>query len=261
MKQLGDIKTLSELSSSQWGMFTTAQAIRSGVTRRQLSELSKKGHIERIDFGAYHLEGAPTERFSDIKAAWISIEPQKYVWERLAEWEKGIVVGGHTAANLYEVGDLWPSPFLFMSQNRKQTRKEEITFRKFALSRNDVTLIEGLPVTSPELTIATLASESTDLSHIETVVSDLYKIRSIDEKKLAVLLSPYSKKYGFGLRNGKAFTYQLLWHAITRRLFITEDSQRQLRFFDNEMSRDLIDSHMEQLARISEGIKSTERDV
>ena len=215
MKQLDDIKELSKIASSQWGMFTAAQAGKIGITRLQLSRLSEKEQIERQAFGVYKMAGSPRGQFDEVRVAWLSVDPKKSVSERQKERENGIVVGGHTAAYLYGAGDLWPAPYYFISPSRKQTQREEILFRKRSLTSKDVVLVEGLPVTTPEYTIATLATEGEDLSHIADVAFAMQRSRTIDKGLLRELLSPYAKKYGFARYNGDAFL-QYLFKGVSQ---------------------------------------------
>lgn len=46
MKTSENISALTELASSQWGMFTTAQAASKGISRVQLGRMSSDGRIE-----------------------------------------------------------------------------------------------------------------------------------------------------------------------------------------------------------------------
>ena len=215
MKQLDDIKELSKIASAQWGMFTAAQASQIGITRLQLSRLSEKEQIERQAFGVYKMAGSPKGQFDDVRVAWLSVDPKKAVSERQRARENGIVVGGHTAAYLYGAGDLWPVPYYFISPSRKQTQREDILFRKRSLSSEDVALVEGIPTTTPEYTIAALAAEGEDLSHIADVVFAIQKSRSIDKGLLKELLSPYAKKYGYESHDGEAFL-QYLFEGVFR---------------------------------------------
>jgi len=84
-----------------------------------------------------------------------------------------------------------------------------------ALSKDDVRLIDGLPVTSPERTIATLASEGEDLSHIEGAMLGFAKHYTLDESTLGTLLSPHSKKYGFV--DGTSFSAHLYMQVFLNR--------------------------------------------
>ena len=218
MKQLGDLKKLSEVASFQWGMFTSAQAERIGVSRHQLKRLADKGHIDRLAFGVYKLAGSTTSQFDDIKAVWLGLEPKKFGWERISEKESGIVVGGHTSTHLYNVGNLWPEPYFFVSSTRKQTRKQNVVFRKFCLAAEDITLVKGIPTTSPEITIAMLVADHHDKGHIEDIVSDFYHKRELNDLKLAQFLSPYAYSYGFKRNDGQSFV-QHLKHKSVRAKF------------------------------------------
>jgi len=227
MKQLDDIKELSRIASSQWGMFTAAQASRIGITRLQLSRLSEKEQIERQAFGVYKMAGSPKGQFDDVRVAWLSVEPKKTVSERQKERENGIVVGGHTAAYLYGAGDLWPAPYYFISPSRKQTQREEILFRKRKLSNEDVALVEGIPATTPEYTVATLAAEGEDMSHIADIVFALQRNHIIDKGLLRKLLSPYAKKYGYGNHDGEAFLQYLFEGVSLARIWEASESFRE----------------------------------
>jgi predicted transcriptional regulator of viral defense system len=213
MSQLEHIAKLTEIASSQWGLFTTAQAKRVGVERVQLSRLADRKMIERHAFGVYRISGAPASRFVDIQVAWLSTDPNKLAEERLAERQNSVVVGGHTAAYLYDAGSLWPTPYLFITPIRRQTQRPEIVFRKRDLAERDIVVIDGIPVTSPEYTIAMLAAEGEDASHIAEVVYAMSKTHTVDKDYLEQLVSPYAKRYGYQNRDGKAFVQYLFQGA------------------------------------------------
>ena len=245
MKQSDAIKTLNKISVSQWGLFTSAQAQMSGVSRLSLSRLCEKEFIERLGFGIYKMSSTPSSRLTDIQVAWLSLEPKKFAHERRAQREKDFIVGGHTATYLYEVGDLYPDPYLFLSPRRKQSQRSELSFRMSTLSKDDVRLIDGLPVTSPERTIATLASEGEDLSHIEGVMIGFAKHYTLDESTLGTLLSPHSKKYGFA--DGRAFSTHLHMQDLQRKV---QDFERTIK--TNPSLARLVTKNLEPIIQLHE---------
>ena len=61
MKTSENISVLTELASSQWGMFTTAQAASKDISRVQLGRMSSDGRIEPMARGTYRLPRPETQ--------------------------------------------------------------------------------------------------------------------------------------------------------------------------------------------------------
>ncbi|MEI2699982.1 MAG: type IV toxin-antitoxin system AbiEi family antitoxin domain-containing protein [Microthrixaceae bacterium] len=106
MKALEATRLLEELSASQWGMVTTAQAAAHGVPRLDLSRLCQSGHLERLAHGVYRNAGAPSEEFESLRATWLAADPSHTAEQRLRDLSGGVVVMGASAASLHGVGDL-----------------------------------------------------------------------------------------------------------------------------------------------------------
>ncbi|MCL2490835.1 MAG: type IV toxin-antitoxin system AbiEi family antitoxin domain-containing protein [Propionibacteriaceae bacterium] len=206
MKTVEALKTLSGTTVAQWGMVTTAQAARVGVTRLQLSRLTEQGHLERIGHGLYRDTGTPLDRFDSVKAAWLSINPSLTAQERLALMPADAVASGATAAYLLGLGDLVPEPYEFTVRRRRQTQRPELVFRVRQLLSNSVTLREGIPVTTPEQTVADLVGEGMDKSLVADVLAD---IETIDFDGLVELLSPLAERNGHKADNGQALYDEL----------------------------------------------------
>ena len=206
MKTTAALRTLGDVTASQWGMVTTAQADARGISRLQLSRLAELGHLERIGHGLYRDTGTPPDRFDAIKAAWLSINPQLTAQERLDLTPADAVVSGATATYLLGLGDLVPEPFQFTVPSRRQTGRKELTFRARQLPRESVTIQEGLPVTTPEQTIADLVDEGLDKSLIADVLADM---GIIDTNQLVTLLTPMAARNGFKQGDGMALYMEL----------------------------------------------------
>jgi len=206
MKTTETLKALDDLTVGQWGMVTTAQAAARGVTRLQLSRLAEQGHIERIGQGIYRDSGVPTERFDAVKAAWLSIDPKLTAQARLSLVPFDAIASGATAAYLLGLGDLVPEPYQFTVPARRQTQRKELVFRVKRLPEDSITLREGIPVTTPEQTIADLVEGGTDRSLVADVVAD---IDVLDSGKLIALLSPLAGRNGFKPGDGSAFCAEL----------------------------------------------------
>lgn len=185
---------LNELTAAQWGLATTAQASRRGVSRLQLSRLVADGLVDRLGQGVYRAAGVPVDRFEGIKAAWLSIDPRLTAEERLRPAVADAVVSGTTAAWLHGLGDLVPEPYEFSVPQRRQTQRRELRFRVRQLPLDSVTIREGLPVTTVEQTIADLVAARTDHSLVADVLADA---RGLDRPRLANLLDPIAARNGF----------------------------------------------------------------
>lgn len=195
MNALRVLRELSDITAAQWGLVTTAQAARRGVSRLYLSRLADAGLLERVGQGVYRAAGVPADRHEPLQVAWVSINPKLTANERLQPSVPDAVVSGSTAAYLHGLGDLVPEPYEFTVSKRRQTQRTELGFRVRRLPAVSVTLREGLPVTTVEQTIADLIEARTDRSLVARVLADA---GSLDLARLAELLQPLAARNGFG---------------------------------------------------------------
>ena len=86
-------------------MVTSAQAVRQGVARLDLSRLAADGHLERLAHGVYRNSGAPAGPYDDLKAAWLSTDPKAMGAARIKDGTDGVIVAGESAATLHGIGD------------------------------------------------------------------------------------------------------------------------------------------------------------
>lgn len=201
---------LAEITSSQWGMVTTAQAERLGVSRLTLSRLSEQGLFERVTQGVYLDSGAPGSEFDELKAAWLSTDPGRFAEERLEQMEKGPVVSAESASRLHNVGDLRANVHTFTVPIRRQSQKTDIRYRLRTLSSREVTLIEGLPTTTLERTIADLVDMRTDLSLVAEVLASAVGRNQLDPEYLTELLNPLAARNGCKKGDGAVLLDRLL---------------------------------------------------
>lgn len=200
---------LDQLSASQWGMFTTAQAVARGVSRMDLSRLADAGSIHRVAHGVYRNAGAPGDDLDDLRAAWLSVEPQQLAYDRLSTRADGIVVGGASAALLHGMGDLPADVHQFISRTRRQTRRPEIRFMQRSLDDRDVTIVRGLPATTRERTLADLVESRVDLSLVADGFRDACRQSMLDVDRLTELLNPLAARNGFRRGDGRALLERL----------------------------------------------------
>jgi predicted transcriptional regulator of viral defense system len=202
MKSIQVLRELGDLTAGQWGMVTTAQAATRGISRLHLSRLADDGQLERIGHGIYRDAGAPPEQFDGLKAAWLSVNPKQTAYERTQSRPTDAVVSGPAASYLLGLGDLVPEPYQFTVPARRQTQRDSLAFRVRWLPPGSVTIREGLPVTTPEQTIADLIDERQDRSLVADVFAEA---ESVDVDALTALLGPLSQRNGFARGDGAAF--------------------------------------------------------
>ncbi len=203
------MRLLEELSASQWGMVTTAQAAAHGVPRLDLSRLCQSGHLERLAHGVYRDAGAPSEEFESLRAAWLAADPSHTAEQRLRDLAGGVVVMGASAASLHGVGDLPADRHEFSAPVRRQTQRSGVSYRRRQLEPTDVTIAHGLPVTTIERTIADLVEDRTDLSLVADVLRDAAQSRRLDTDRLTELLAPLAARNHLRKDDGDALLRHL----------------------------------------------------
>lgn len=170
MKVLNALNILNDLCTSQRGMFTSAQAQMLGVDRMAISRLVQHGQIDCVLRGVYRASAAPRTREEDIYAVWLSLDPKIPAYKR-ASGASEFIASLNTAAWLLELGELKPSPITFSYPARRQSRNANVRFLKRALSEVDITIVAGIPTTTPERTVLDLLDYGEDLSLVSSVLA------------------------------------------------------------------------------------------
>jgi predicted transcriptional regulator of viral defense system len=135
------------LAEPRAGFFTTAQAVAAGMDPSTVRHHARPGgRFERVGHGLYRLRHFPSGRFDHVYAAWVPLA------------HAGAVVSHETALDLHELSDLIPDAVdLTLPRARRGQRPREgvrLHTSKRHPSPNEVRELAGLPVTSPERTIA-----------------------------------------------------------------------------------------------------------
>lgn len=194
--KIGEVlEILETIGSDQWGIVTTAQAQREGISRLQINRLAQKGVLQKDSQGVYFLPSAPMGPSAQIQASWISLDPKHFLSER---WEKGpeIVVSHESAAAIHGIGNLIPQADVFSATKRKQTSRSGIKIlSNQSVDRNDIANIDGLPVTSIERTVADLAAQRIERNYLSIVVADALEKEGVGFYSLASRLDEYCVHY------------------------------------------------------------------
>jgi hypothetical protein len=201
---------LADVAADQGGLLTTAQAKTVGVTPQQIARLAKSGVLERVVHGVHRLAGTTYDPLSDLRAAWLALEPQTFAGDRLARADPGGVVSHRSAAVLHGLGDLDADLHEFTVSSRRRSRNPDVRFHTASHVLEDWTIVSGLPATTVAQTIADLAHTRTDGGHLAQVVSDALTGLGVELDEAAAALRPFAHYYGAPLGDGAALVERFL---------------------------------------------------
>ena len=216
MTRTGNIESLIELASSQWGLFTSAQALRTGVSRTQLSRMSADGRVEPTSYATYRLTAGEETANCGVKSAWLSLVPKVSAYDRLKARPRDAIVACRTAAHMHGDTELHETPYVFAVTNGARTTRSDVVLHSWRIEECDITIIEGLPVTTVERTVADLVRTNEDPSLLgDFIVGVCSRGHVVDESRLAELLAPLASRNGFAKGDGVSFARRLVSdHAV-----------------------------------------------
>ena len=192
MKMRSNRAGIEDLAISEGGVFTTAQAARLGIPRDALSYAARSGRIERVAQGAYRLASVADDGLDELRAIWKLTVPSAFSHERakVEGWD-GIAICGPTAAYILGVGDFYASPYHIVAPRRINSRRGGVRFVRADVAREDVFWRDGLPLTRPDMTIASLVLLGEDPSLVADAFIDAvrtYGATSLDIERVKALL-------------------------------------------------------------------------
>jgi len=191
-------RRLADIAASQWGMITTAQARVQGIARANLAHRVRTGELERTNHhGVYRLSAAASSPLDDLRAAWLSTKPEALAQNRTQAPQCDAVVASAAAAMVHGIGDVYPAPYRLIVPERRQSVTGALAYSWRPLDSADVEVIDGLPTTSRERTVADLLHDEGDVSIAADALRDAVRDPfELNEKRLAELLTPYARRLG-----------------------------------------------------------------
>ncbi|WP_157522291.1 type IV toxin-antitoxin system AbiEi family antitoxin domain-containing protein [Herbidospora cretacea] len=211
MKRHLALRAVSGRATDQWGLVTTTQAQLAGLSSVDLARLSEVGLIEGVGRGVYLVGGAPVPEHLEIKLAWLRLDPARPAWERHQPETFGGIVSHGSACALHRLGDIPTSLVEITVPTRRTTRAPGVRLHRAAVDASDVTLVDGLPVTTADRTVADLLTARVDGGHVGGVVADALRLGLTDQDRLAVRIAPFATAYGLPRSaSGREFLTYLL---------------------------------------------------
>ncbi len=135
---------LFSIAEGQAGYFTTGQARQAGYSRGLVAHHSKSGAFERVRPGVYRLARFPGSAREDLYIAWLEAGPRA-------------VISHDSALELYGLSDLLPAQTHVTLPRTSSRRRSGIRMHTTAVGTTEVTVRDGLPVTSVARSIADVA--------------------------------------------------------------------------------------------------------
>lgn len=186
---------LGGMTAEQWGLVTAEQAELVGVDASSLSGLARAGVLVVAGEGVFQLAGAPVPLHLDIKVAWLRLEPGRPAWQRLTG--SGGVVSHSSACRLHGLGDLPTGTVELIAARAGGTTEAGVRLHpESGLDPAQVTVVDGLPVTTVGRTIADLLRAGLDGGHVGGVVADAARCGLVDLPTLAQEVAPFTSAYG-----------------------------------------------------------------
>lgn len=213
MDRAEQLAVLSGAAADQWGLVTTAQAKELGLNAVQLLRLTEAGLLENVSRGVYFLSTGGMPQHLDIKAAWLRLQPGVFAWNRPPGHRDSGVISHASACQLHELGDI-PAPDVEITVPRRRTTNEPfVRLRTAPLDTTEITVVDGLPVTTATRTITDLLKAKTDGGHIGGVIAEAERRDLITVDGLAEYLQPYARAYGL---KATATGRDLIDHLVTQ---------------------------------------------
>lgn len=158
---------LVTFADEQDGLFTAEQARESGFTDSVLSRLAQRGRIERTGRGVYRIPYVPINRLSQYREA--------VLWARAHRGPERVALSHETALVVYGISDANPAAIHLTIPKAARLRRESpraVVLHRDELPDGDVTVIEGLPVTSVARTVADLLHAGGRLDFVGQAITD-----------------------------------------------------------------------------------------
>jgi hypothetical protein len=141
--------------------------------------------------------GAPAPTYLEIWIAWLRLDPGRPAWERDGRGAKDGVVSHRSACLLHQLGDI-PAPNVEMTvPMRLTTREPWVKLRRHdgPLPAEEITFVDGLPVTTVDRTVLDLLRDGVDGGHVGGVIADAERRGLLDLRALARQVGQFGRYY------------------------------------------------------------------
>ncbi|WP_139347626.1 hypothetical protein [Nocardia donostiensis] len=195
---------LSVAAIRQHGLITAAQAKRAGLDESMLDRFKGFRLIHELDWSVYQLSGSSYgPRYAYPYAAWLALEPELFSWERPTSPAEDAVLSHESACALLGIGAV-SSPVVRFTSEKERDFPHAMRIDVAPLTPDDVTVYEGVPVTTPHRVIVDLVAEWASKDDISRVFTDAVRRDMVNLHALFDDLIAMSETYDLP-RNGDHF--------------------------------------------------------
>lgn len=204
MRSSDALRSLGSLCAGQHGLVTAAEANAVGVGSEARRRLVREGALDAVGPGVYLLDGLPEPIHLYIRIAWLRLDPATPAWERDGLGSRDGVVSHRSACVVHGLGDI-PSPAVeLIAPRRRRITGPWLRLRvRSGLSSREVTVLDGLPVTTVALTITDLLRDRADGGHVGGVILDAERQGLIDPDQLAPHVERFAPSYAMPGASGR----------------------------------------------------------
>lgn len=164
------------------GLLTSKQARNAGILDSVLVRLAQRGRLERIARGVYRITHYPHAKLSQYREA--------ILWAEASHGPEQAVLSHETALAVYGISDGNPSQVHIAVPKSARLRRKRpawIAIHRDNLRPADVTLHEGLPMTTVARTITDVLHSSGRSDLVRRAISDAKRERLINDSDTARL--------------------------------------------------------------------------
>ncbi|MDX5567520.1 substrate-binding domain-containing protein [Streptomyces sp. ID05-04B] len=196
MSQADVLKALEARAGGQWGLVTTAQAKLDGSLGVQLLRLERAGALASVGHGVYRLASSPRPQHLTIKVAWLRLDPGTPARDRGTRGPGAGVVSHASACAVHGLDDRPAGPVELTVPTRRTTRDTNVVLHCAPMDADDITVVDGLPVTTVPRTVVDLLRGRTDAARVGAVVAEAASRDLVGVDDLAVRVGSFAGAYG-----------------------------------------------------------------
>ncbi|MFF9028713.1 substrate-binding domain-containing protein [Streptomyces iakyrus] len=196
MSQADVLRALDARAAGQWGLVTTAQAKLDGVQGVQLLRLERSGALESVGHGVYRLAASPSPEHLRIKVAWLRLDPGTPAQDRRTDGPRSGIVSHTSACAVHGLGGRPADPVELTVSSRRTTRDETVVLHRARTDAEDITVVDGLPVTTVARTVVDLLEDRADAARTGTFVAEAAARGLVRVDDLAPRVAAFAGAYG-----------------------------------------------------------------
>ena len=170
MNMRSRLDELLPLAEQHDGLVTATQARALGIADSVLARLTQRGKLERVARGVYRIPYFLADRLSQYREA--------VLWARASHGPEHVALSHETALGVYGISDVNPSRVhLTVPRNARLRRRKPkwIVIHRGDLPTSDVTMHEGLPVTTVAKSVLDVMNETGRMGLARQAIKDARK--------------------------------------------------------------------------------------